>query len=238
MFKTRAALLGALALLITSGIATSVASAAGPFWRVNEVRLEKGSKEITVTAGVTELKASVLAIPVTIACETAKAEGASIIGNGASQGQDSAKAIAFEKCSVVAPKQCALTESTIKTVQIKSHLVIFTNAAKEDRIGDLIEPTTGTDFTSIGLKSNPPSKCPFTEPFPVKGRTVAEVKVEGTELAAGELAFPTTPITEVKKEGGAAEKAMLEIGEGNKASFSGSFATKLVSGEKFGAFKT
>ncbi len=238
MFKARAALCGALTLLIISGIAASAASAAGPFWHVNGAPLKTGSKAITATAGVAELKATVLGLSVTIACEAAKAENASIVGNGTGQGQDVAKAITFEKCSV-SPKTCALTEGTIKTVEIKSHLVIFTNSLKEERIGDLIEPTAGTEFTTIHLKNNGTEECPFaTSPFPVKGKVAAEVKPEGTELTVGELAFPTVPITKVKLEGNEVTVG-LEIGNSsNKASFSASFATKLLSGEKFGAFKT
>ncbi len=237
MFKTRVVLLGALALLITSGIATSVASAAGPYWRVNGSRLEKGSKETAIVAGATELKATVLGLKTTIKCESAKVENSSITGNGTSQGQDSTKAIVFEKCTVVAPKGCATTEN-IKTVPVKSHLVFYTNAAEEEKIGDLFEPTIGTEFTTIVLKNNGTEECGLAAKFPVKGKTVAEVKPEGSEAISGELAFPVTPIAEVKKEGSPAEKVGLEIGFGNKASFSGKFETKLVSGEKFGAFKT
>lgn len=239
MFKTRVALLGALTLLITSGIATSVASAAGPYWRVNGSRLEKGSKFINVAGGATELKATVLGLSVTIACGEAEVENARLIGNGTSQGQDSAKSITFEKCKVVSPKQCT-SAKIIKTVEVESHLVIFTNAAKEEKIGDLFEPTTGSEFTTIALENNGEEKCPFAETsFPVKGSAVAEVTPEGTEATSGELVFPKTPIAEVKKEGGAAEKVGLEIGgAANKASFSGKFTTNLLPGEKFGAFTT
>lgn len=238
MLKMKVALLGALALLIASGIATSVASAAGPYWRVNGSRLEKGSKFINVAGGTTELKATVLGLSVTISCAEAEVESARLIGNGASQGQDSSKAIAFEKCKVVSPKQCA-TAKTISTVEVKSHLVIFTNAEKEEKIGDLFEPTTGSEFTTITLENNGTEKCAFAEtPFPVKGEAVAEVTPEGTEGSSGELAFPKAPIVEVKSEGGASEKVGLEIGSGNKASFNGKFTTNTLPGEKFGAFKT
>jgi hypothetical protein len=238
MFKKRAALLGALALLVLGGIATSQASAAGPYWRVNGARLEKGSKFLNAEGGATELKATVLGLSVTISCAEAGVENARLIGNGTSQGQDSAKTIAFEKCKVTSPKQCAVAK-TITTVEVTSHLVIFTNAAKEEKIGDLFDPATGTEFVTITLENHGEEKCPFAEtPFPVKGSAVAEVSLEGTEAVSGELTFPKTPITEVKTEGGAAEAAGLEIGSGNKASFNGKFTTNVLPGEKFGAFKT
>lgn len=235
MFKIRAVLLGALALLITSGIAASAASAAGPYWHVNGSRLEKGSKETTIVAGAAELKATVVGFKTTILCESAKVENALITGNGTAQGQDSTKAIVFEKCKVIGPKGC-VTEN-IKTVPVKSHLVIYTNGEAEEKIGDMFEPTTGEEFTTITLKKNGTETCPLAEKFPVKGKTVSEVKPEGSEAVSGELVFPVIPIAEVKKEG-TPEKVGLEIGSGNKASFSGKFETKLVSGEKFGAFKT
>lgn len=237
MLKTKVALFGALALFIASGIATSVASAAGPYWHVNGSRLEKGSKFINVAGGAAELKATVLGLSVTISCGEAEVESARLIGNGTNQGQDSSKAITFEKCKVVSPKQCA-TAKTISTVEVKSHLVIFTNAAKEEKIGDLFEPTVGTEFTTITLENNGTEKCPFVEPFPVKGEAVAEVTPEGTEGSSGELVFPKAPIVEVKSEGGASEKVGLEIGSGNKAAFNGKFTTNTLPGEKFGAFKT
>ncbi len=238
MLKNRAALLGALALLVLSGIATSAASAAGPYWRVNGSRLEKGSKFLNAEGGATELKATILGLTETISCAGATVENASLVGNGTSQGQDAAKAIAFEKCKVVSPKSCA-TAKTLKTTGVKSHLVVFTNAAKEEKIGDLFESTTGSEFTVITFQNNGTEKCPFAgTQFPVKGGAVAEVGTEGTEAVSGELIFPKTPITEIKKEGGAGEAAGLEIGAGNKASFSGTFTTNVLPGETFGAFKT
>ena len=199
-------------------------------------RLETGTKPTTIVAGATELKATVLGLKATIRCESANVENSSIDGNGTGQGQDLAKSITFEKCSVTSPKGCAT--QNIKTVPVKSHLIIYTNATGEEKIGDLFEPTTGTEFTTITLEKNGTEECGLAATYPVKGKAVAEVSPEGVEATAGELAFPTTPIAEVKKEGAAAEKVGLEIGSGNKASFSGKFNTKLVSGGKFGAFKT
>jgi hypothetical protein len=236
MLKMRVALLGALAMLVTSGIAASVASAAGPYWHVAGSRFEIGTRETVEVAGTTELKATVLGLPIKITCEDAVVENSTINANGLGQGQDAAKAITFEKCKIPIPKGCA-TEN-IKTVPVKSHLVIYTNGASEEKIGDLFEPTTGTEFTTITVENNGTEKCALAATYPVKGTTVGEVKPEGTEATSGELTFPTSPIAEVKKEGAASEKVGLEIGSGNKASFSGKFAVKLVTGGKFGAFKT
>jgi hypothetical protein len=236
MFKIRGALFGALALLVLSGVAASAASAAGPYWHVNGARLETGSKEVALKAGATELKATVLGVPFVILCEAASSAGATITGNGENQGQDSAKSITFEKCRATSSFK-ACTVENVKTVPVKSHLVLIVGT---EGIGDLIEPTSGSEFTKIVIKNPGVESCPFKkeETFPVKGSTVARVSPEGSEAATGELSFPAVPITEVKKEGETRKVGLFVSREENKASFSGNFEAKLTTGEKFGVFKT
>jgi copper chaperone CopZ len=237
MFKMRVALLGVLALFITSGIMTSVASANGPAWKVNGTRLgPQVKKQIKLLAGPTELKAKVTLIAVTIKCGTSKVSNAYIEGNGQGAGLDGASGIIYEQCKVPVPANCKVAEP-IRTVPIKSQLVTL---AGGQQIDDLVAPTQGETFVEIKLENNG-ATCSVAGTFPVKGNVAALVKPEDKEVKQGEagfppeLEFPEKPITEVKKEGGAAVKIGLKLGA-EAASFSGKYEARLESGEPFGAF--
>jgi hypothetical protein len=233
MFKLKVALLSTLALLAISGIATTAAMAAGPYWHLGGARLEKGSWPASVAkAGETELKAKVLDIPFTITCGASTVEGAEITGNGTSQGLDSAKSIAFEECTIATPKGCAVPQP-IKTVAVKSRLVMYDSR----KIGDLFEPTKGTEFVTIAFENAKGAECPLDKTeFNVTGSIAAEVKPEEKETKVGELAFPATPIKQIKEEGGTPTTIGLEVGSGNAANFSGKFAVELAVDETFGVF--
>lgn len=229
MFKMRVALVGTLALFITSGIAASAASAAGPIWKVNGSRFETGDKQIKVTNSNTLILSSeVSTTPIVVECKSSKAEGAFISGNGTSQGQ--AKGfVVYEKCIVTLKPaaKCEVVEP-IKTSATKSHLVTLAGGTQID---ELFEPTSGKTFVTLTLK-----ECNlFNGPHEVTGSVAAVVKPEDKEGVGGELEFPTTPISSVKIEGGAAKEVKLSLGP-KAATFSGSYNAQLFSGEKFGAF--
>jgi hypothetical protein len=233
MFKVRVALLGVLALVITSGIAVSAASAAGPIWKVNGSRLTQGEKQVKIKAGVTELKGTVSGTAVVINCTTATIPGAFIMGNGTGAGQDKSNGITFENCKVAKPTTCE-TSKQIKTNQTKSHLVTYTSGELK-KIGDLFEPTVGTEFA--GLLLTGASCFVHQEIFPIKGTVASEVKPENAEAVKGELVFPPTAITKVVSEGQEVN-VLLSIGAAtNVATFNGNFEAELFTAEKFGAFK-
>jgi hypothetical protein len=232
MFKTRVALLSALALLAVGGIAPSAASAAGPYWHLGGHRLEKFSWPALIVAGPTELKAKVLGIPITIQCLSATVEGAEIVGNGTSQGLDTASSVAFEKCTIATPKGCVVPQP-IRTVAVKSRLVTYDSG----KIGDLFEPAKGTEFVTIKLEDESKTNtCSLKAEYPVKGSVMAEVAPEGSEAKVGELAFPATAVKQIKEEGGSPTTIGLEIGKGNPANFSGKFEVEMALGERFGVF--
>jgi hypothetical protein len=235
MYKMRVALWAALALVAVSGIATSAAAAAGPYWHLGGSRLTKASWPASVAkAGETELNAKVLGISFTIKCGASTVEGAEIIGNGSGQGLDTANSIAFEECTIGTPKGCAVPQP-IKTTAVKSRLVTYDSG----KIGDLFEPTKGSDFVTITFENEKGAKCPLDKvKFPVKGSIAAEVKPEEKEVKVGELIFPATPITQVKEEGGTPTTIGLEVGEGNAANFSGKFAVEMAVDETFGVFSS
>jgi hypothetical protein len=242
MFKiTRVAMLGLASLIILSGTMSPVASAAGPYWRVSGTRLEQGKKAVSINLaqGEAELKSTVLLLKTWISCATVEIQNAYITGNGGNQGQGSASSITFTNCRTHEPGNCMVNEP-IKTGQVKTHLVEYTNSAKQLKIGELFEPSqgdgTGT-YVEIAFKDAPPSTCAIKGTnFPVKGSVVANVFPEGQEPTSGNLKFPVEPITTVKHEG--QERTVgLTLG-GKPATLSGIFGVKLVSGEKFGAFLT
>jgi hypothetical protein len=236
LFKPRLALLGVLALFITSGIVTSVASANGPAWKVNGSRLGAQVKQKTkIIAGETTLKAKVIGTPTSIKCETSVVANSFIEGNGQGAGLNGASGITYETCKVTEPLKC-LVAQPIKTVPVKSQLVLF--GGGQGKIGDLFEPTQGTTFVTIVLENEGTKACIVAGSFPVKGTVVAEVKPENSEVLTGELAFPSVAISQIKKEGGAATQiSPLEIGTGNPATFIGKYEVGLESGMKFGAFR-
>ncbi len=235
-------MLGLASLIILSGTMSSVASAAGPFWRVNGTRLEQGKKAVNINLaqGEAELKGNVLLLKAWISCATAETQNAYLTGNGGNQGQGSASSITFTNCMTREPTGCLVNEP-IKTSQVKTHLVEYTNSAKQLKIGELFEPSqgegTGT-YVELAFKDDPKKgTCSIKGTnFPVKGSVVANVFPEGQEPTSGNLTFPAEPITTVKHEG--QERTVgLTLG-GKPTTFSGTFAAKLVSGEKFGAFLT
>jgi hypothetical protein len=230
MFKMRVALLGVLALVITSGIMTSAASAS-PSWKVNGTKLgAQVKKPVKIIAGVTELKGKVVLEASTIICGKAVVENAYIEGNGAGAGQSGTTGITFSKCENKGPTNCVINEP-ITTKQLKSHLVTYGEG--QEKIGEIFEPSQGTEFVSISFK-NGEKTCSTPGPFPVKGKVASEIKPEGKEVKIGELAFPSPFIKTVKLEGQTVEPK-LSIGENPSATFSGKFEAELVSEEVFGA---
>lgn len=209
---------------------TSVASANGPAWKVSGSRLGQVKQQLKTLAGTTTLVGKVTLIEVKIKCGTARTEGGYIEGAGQGAGVDGAAAIVFEQCEVEKPTQCEVVQP-IRTVPVKSQLVTVANG---QQIDDLFEPTQGTKFVTITFTSKAGLKCPLTT-FEVKGNVAALVKPEGVEQVQGELEFPTTPIPEIKKEGGAAEVIGLKLGT-EEAKFSGKFGASLNSGASWGAF--
>ncbi len=231
MFKVRLAILGALALFIVSGISATAASAAGPFWHVGGATL-KGTRQIKLQSkGALLLKA-----PGTleILCGNSISEGATIEGNGTTQGQGKGRTF-YSSCTVPTPAgKCAVVGGSITTNPIKSYLA---NAATQTGIVEVFEPGQGTVFATFFLESQPGNTCPFKE-VGVAGSAVAEVIPTGVELQEGLLVFPSTAILKVKHEGVETTLPSLKT-VGAVATFSGVYAARLATfPEKFGAFET
>jgi hypothetical protein len=197
-----------------------------------------------ITAGTTSLTGKILTESSKIICQNAVVENAYIEGNGAGAGQDGTTGITFTNCTNTGPPNCEITEP-IKTKQLKSHLV--TIGEGQGKIGDLFEPSQGTEFVAIGYHG---ALCAagLKEPamFPVKGSVAAELRPktqkqeqEPLEAVIGEILFPEQSISKVKLEGQTIEPK-LAIGSNTGATFIGKFEAQLASqsgvGEPFGVF--
>jgi hypothetical protein len=210
---------------------------AGAFvWVDNGKVLEQGKKQVNISSaqGEPELKGKVALLGAWISCKSAVTQNAYIEGDGINSGQGSASNITFEKCTTHEPAKCIVNEP-IKTKQVKSRLVEYTNSAKQLKTGELFEPSQGETYVEISFKKGA-EKCAIEgEVFPVKGSVVANVFPEDQESLNGYLTFPKEPITAVKSEGQEREVG-LTLG-GVASTFSGIFESKLASGEKWGAFE-
>jgi hypothetical protein len=230
MLKTRVALLGVLALFIASGIATSAASAAGPYWRVNGSRLGQGvSKQVKLQAkGVTVLKAEALGVTVEIVCHNSYSEGAAIEGQGNFQGQDKGRFI-FEQCKTTGSAGCTQVEEPIKTTQIKSYLAYDPNN-KQQKFIDVFEPKQGSQLVVLHFKGG--IFCPAE--VAVEGSLAAEIIPVEKESQEGLLDFPPTPITKIEHE-----QQVRTIGlkfAGEPAVFSDVYGARLATNERWGVF--
>lgn len=248
MFKiTRVALLGLVTLFIASGFATSVASAANPAWKLNGEKLgAQVKRQLKMTAGETELKGKIVAMPATIVCHTAVVNNAYIEGNGPGAGQGGAAGITFSNnCIVEGLGVNCTVKQPIQTKQLKAHLVTY--GAQQGKIGVLFEPSQAQEFAVIEIISKEGVTCTFAgQNFPVKGSVAAELrpigqdqKQEPLESNVGELILPKAqPITTVKLEG-QTRSVGLFIGT-EPATFAGKFESQLIpvtqNKETFGVF--
>jgi hypothetical protein len=225
MFKTRIALLGALALIVASGVFASQASAAGPYWHVNGTKLTQGTRQLKLQIkGVFIQKANIGGSSLTAECHTSLAEGAAIEGNGSSQGQDKGRLI-FSQCKLSVP-ECKIVDP-LTTAQTKSHLVTVKNA--QTKYADLFEPAQGTTFLTYTI-----SGCPLLAgKYSVAGSVAAFVptEIEGQE---GLINFPEAPISLVTLEQ-EEKKVGLRLGA-EEYKIAGTYGARLDNGEKFGIF--
>jgi hypothetical protein len=240
MARLRISLLGLATVCAVGMFSVAAASAANPAWKLKGSKLVQGKLPIKIMSGVlSELKGTVVLEASTIGCASAVVENAYIEGNGSGAGQASSSGIIFSKCTNVGPINCIINEP-IETKQLKSHLITW--GTGQGKIGELFEPSQGTEFVGISFKDKSPTeKCATKGPFPVKGSVAGEVKARGQdqkqeplESVIGELAFPPQSISKVKLEGQAIEPK-LSIGANPAAIFSGKFSAQL-SGQPLAPF--
>jgi len=221
MLKMRATLLGVLALLIVSGISSASASALGPYWHSNGIKMTQSTVQTELqNKGNAVLKSEVTGVgPVTIECGVAVSEGATVEGNGNGQGQGKGR-IKFSSC---ASTSCPVAEP-INTSQTKSHLVTYKGG--QTKYALLFEPTQGTVFTVIKLGG----ACAMA--LNVVGSVAAEILPVESESQNGLLVFPPTPIPKVFLE---QQEKTVGLTLGPKAAvFSATFGVKATT--QFGVY--
>jgi hypothetical protein len=227
MLKTRIALLGALALLIASGVATSTASAAGPYWHVGGTRLGQGAiKQVKLQSkGIVIFKGQAFGITAEVTCRTSISEGATIEGRGNFQGQDKGRFI-FRQCTTVSNAGCKALEP-ITTNQLKSYLAYNPNS-RQQKFVDVLEPQQGTRVGEIQFK-----EC-ILEAASLDGSIAAEILPIEKENQENLLNFPEQPITEVVHEQQAKRIGLRFAGE--PMVFAGAYGARLVTNERWGVF--
>jgi hypothetical protein len=204
----------------------------GPYWYVGGSRLTSGTKQLNLQVkGAALFKSKVVGVAATIECTKASSEGATLEGNGFAQGQDKGR-LTFSTCHV-STAGCVVAEP-MTTVNTKSHLVTF--AGSQSKYADLFEPQQGEVLVTVNLVNGKETKCAVVGEFPIKGTVAAEVVPKESESQEGLLNFPETPIEKVFLEN--KEKLVKLALGGEPAKFTGGFAAKLATGERFGVFGT
>ncbi len=226
MTKTRAALLGMLALLILSGVAASSASAAGPYWNVQGARLGQGAtKQVKLQAkGTFVFGLGFAGVSATVTCHNSFSEGGTILGQGNFQGQDKGR-LTFQQCTTVSDSGCETT-GPITTNQLKSHLAYNPNS-KQQKFVDVLEPQQGTTFVEIHLT------CILEGT--VGGSVAAEIVPVGSESQEILMSFPVLPIATVVHE---QQTEPIELHNGGKGQvkLSGAYGARLATNEQWGVF--
>lgn len=227
MFRINAVLLSVLALFAVNGIAASTASASGPYWHVNGLKLEMNTKQIKMQLkGAFVLKAA--ASMLEIVCKKGVSEGTTIEGNVLTQGQGKGR-LAFSQCVVPELPSCTVAEP-ITTNPLKSYLA---TAGTQTQDVDVFEPGQGTVlFTIFFNKGCGPF---FGGEFGAAGVIAAEIIPSEVETHEALVVFPSKPIGQVKREG--IETKLPEVKMiGVQATISAAFGARLQSGEQFGAY--
>jgi hypothetical protein len=234
MFKTRVALLGVLALFIASGIATSTASAAGPYWHVNGSRLPQGKAvQVKTQAKLIPILVGHLGSDtIAIICHNSYSEGATIEGQGNFQGQDKGRFV-FEQCKAESKpiNVCNKVEEPIQTTQTKSYLAYNPQAkGTQQKFVDVFEPQQGNTFVVIKILNE---LCPVREAA-VEGAVAAEIVPIEKESQEGLLNFPEEPIEEIEHE---QQKRKIGLKFNNEvAIFNAIYGARLATNERWGVF--
>jgi hypothetical protein len=218
MTRTRLILMGLLATLAVSVIATAStstpASASGscskvsttPGYCVEGSPLVSASEEAAGTSGSAILKASIAGTTSEIKCESGKSAGFIEDGVAGSVGKSKTK-ITFEKCKLLAPANCKLTSA--EETKIKTTELIGTLEVAGGKILDKLEAKSGAAFAGISIEGENNS-CGIAEPakpvtYNVTGsqlcevdssKTAAETEAEKHKLictASGGLSIGSNP---------------------------------------------
>lgn len=240
MSRQRAVLLSMVTMFVVSMLAASAASAAGPFWHVNEAKLKQGSVGVKLQSkGPLSLKGAVSGVTVTITCNNSTSD-ATIDGQGETKQGQGKGFVKYTSCKVEtlttegAKGSCA-EPTTITTNQLKSHLAegVFQGKAQIVELFEPIAGPTGT-FVEILLGKCTPALLSGLRP-PVKGSVVAGIAPQEAEGQEGSLIFPAEPIKKIKHEG--QEPTVSLTLNGTEATFTGFYGARIQSGT-FGVFRT
>lgn len=201
----------------------------GPYWHVNGSRLESGKKQVKLQSKNSAVLSSTT-LGLELECKNSISEGATIEGNGVSQGQDKGR-LSYSSCKVIKPAGCTLAEP-ITTNPTKSYLAF--NVGAQQSIVDVFEPTEGVMLAKFIFSGKACGVLSGAQPL--DGSVAANIVPKGQESQENLFAFPTTAVTVIKHNG--AEKKIGLTFAGAAATLSGAYGARLATGEKWGAFES
>lgn len=223
MSRTRLILLGLLAVLAASVVASALATEppakcggkvlTTPDYCVGGVELEnsKGepiSEKVEGTNGEALMKATIGGVASEIKCTKGKTQGSIEDGAAGTVGKSTKMFIKFETCKLLKPTNCKLTaaeETAIETTELKGALALTAG-----RVEDKLEPREGA-FATISIEGINNS-CVIAEPeipksFNVTGSQLCEIDKSNAEaetetekhviickLAGSSLKIGTNPV--------------------------------------------
>jgi hypothetical protein len=239
MSRTRLILLGLLAVLAVSLVATALATEPPakcggkvekvPDYCVSGFELENAKGEsisgkVESTNGSSILKTTIASTTAEIKCEKGKSTGSIEDGVAGTMGKSKAK-ITFEGCKLLKPANCRLTledEKEIPTTELKGELALTAG-----RVEDKLEPKEGAAFAGISIEGKEPScviaEVEKPETYNVTGSQLCEIDKANTEAETEAIAHKI-----ICKTSGSG----LKIG-GNKAEMTNEATVKLISGKKW-----
>lgn len=225
--RLRILLVSLLAVFAFSAVAVAQASAIEFVWKAGGKTLESGEKELSSKAKTSQvLKTSVAGVKVEITCKEVATPGGKIIGG---KPGTSSETVEYKGCTVQKPSGCKIKEEKITTKPLKDEIVEGVGASA-GKVLILFTPKEGETFAEPKLEGG--FLC-FS--LAVKGSVLAEGNPQKEEATTDTLKFEPAEGKKYKSSKGEEKSAGLTV-SGNAATNSGEVETKLVSGEKFGAF--
>jgi len=234
-------LLGLLVAVVAVGVVVSSSGAeppppsgcksvGTPSYCIAGVPLVSASEKIEGTnSGTSVLKTTIASVEAEVTCEKGKSKG-TIEGGAAGTVGKSTMTDTLEKCKLIKPENCELTEADeqeIKTGSLGGELVLTSG-----RVEDKLKPKSGSTFAVVGIEGKEPS-CVIShvaeeKTYPVTGSQLCEVDKGNAEA---ETEAKTHSLT-CKTSG-----SSLNVG-GNKAEMTSEATVNLTSGKNWSVKET
>jgi hypothetical protein len=229
------------AVLAFSAMAAGVASAA-PYWQVKGASLGAGATKPFTAASTTEVTLKAPGLGITLSSPAGEcSQSGEIEGSAAgTPGKKKSVVLSCKKVKVVGAEEICSAKSvgaevgTITTNSLKGTLVWLNETG--NAAGDLLEPTSGTNWAEIQIANIPGKNCPLNGTYKVTGQVINEILPIEEEAVTSALLHPATAITNYwNNEASRVKQTIsgLKVGPA-KATLAGKFSSSLNSKETVG----